>query len=131
MPSIQLRGHRGAVHTIGVTAHGILYIDVQQFTQGADDDTTTYYIRAVDVVRIKRIASYGRINRLTDAELVRLFAASFHTTEYVLEWLAWAQIPTVRRFDPGSRYSAEEHIPQEALTAFPAALIGRPPTGSR
>lgn len=122
MPSIQLRGHQGAVHTVGVTAHGILYIDIQKFTK-EDDDTTTYYIRAVDVLRIKRMASHGRINQLTDAELVRLFGASFHTTEYVLEWLEWAQIPTVRRFDRGSRFSAEEHIPEQALT--------RRPTGSR
>ena len=119
MPSMQVRGHQGAVHTVGVTAHGILYIDIQKFTKEADDDTTTYYIRAVDVLRIKRMASYGRMNQLTDAELVRLFGASFHTTEYVLEWLEWAQIPTVRRFDQGSRFSAEEHIPEEALTRRP------------
>ena len=125
MRSVQLRGYRGAVHTVGVTSNGILYIDIQKFSEDAGDDATTYYVRAADVLRIKRIAAHGRINLLTDVELVKLFGASFHSAEYVLEWLDWAQIPTVRRFDEGSRYNAEEHIPQEALTGSPGSRAPR------
>jgi hypothetical protein len=119
MSSLQLRGYRGAVHTVGVTAGGVLYIDIQRFSEDGRDGATTYYARAADVLRIKRMASQWRLTALTDVDLVKLFAASFHNAEYALEWLQWAQIPMVRRDDVEARCNAEEHIPQAALSVPP------------
>jgi hypothetical protein len=115
MRSVQLRGYRGSVHTVGMTGDGILYIDIQRFTEDRSDGASTYYVRPPDVLRIKRFVSRGRLRTLTTLELVNLFAASFHTAEYALEWLRWAGIPTVRRYDAEARYNAEVHIPLEAL----------------
>jgi hypothetical protein len=113
MQSLQLRGYRGAVHTVGVTAQGILYLDIQKFGESRSEDASTYYVRASDVLTIKRLSSRGRRRLLTNLELVKLFAASFHTVEYALEWLRWAGIPSVRRYDAGAGLNAEDHIPQE------------------
>jgi hypothetical protein len=115
MQSLQLRGYRGAVHTVGATLQGILYLDIQKFGESRTEEACTYYVRAADVLAVKRLASRGRRRLLTDLELVKLFAASFHTAEYALEWLRWAGIPTVRRYDEGARFNAEDQIPQEAL----------------
>lgn len=115
MPSKQLRGYRGAIHTVGVTTGGVLYIDIQRFSADGCAEATTYYVRAADVHRIKRQASWGLIRMMTDGDLVKLFAASFHNAEYALEWLQWAQIPMVRREDEEAQYNAEDHIPEPAL----------------
>ncbi len=115
MPSQQLRGYRGAIHTVGVAQNGVLYIDIQRFSPDGCAEATTYYVRAADVHRIKRRASQFRLRMMTDADLVRLFAASFHNAEYALEWLEWAQIPMVRRDDEEARYNAEDQIPEPAL----------------
>jgi hypothetical protein len=119
--SMQLRGYRGRVHTIGIAASSVLYVDVQNFADDGGSDATTYYVRDIDVLRIKRLASQGRSTILTDVELLRLLAASFHSAEYLLEWLQWAHIPTVMRHDEEARYNAEEHIPHEVLTGLPQA----------
>jgi hypothetical protein len=115
MPSQQLRGHRGAIHTVGVAANGVLYIDIQRFSVDGCAEATTYYVRAADVLHIKRQASLGRLRMMTDLDLVKLFAASFHNAEYALEWLQWAHIPMVRRDDEEAQYNAEDHIPEPAL----------------
>ena len=117
--SVQLRGYRGRVHTIGIAAGGVLYVDIQNFADDGGSDATTYYVRAIDLLRIKRLASRGRPKTLSDAELLRLLAASFHSAEYLLEWLQWAHIPTVVRHDEEARYNAEDHIPSQVLSEMP------------
>src|SRR5665213_1868468 len=92
--SMQLRASSRSVHTVGITETGILYVDLQRFARSRSDDARTFYVRAADVAQIKRLANFGCRGRMTDAELVRLFAASFHSAEYALEWLRWAGIPT-------------------------------------
>lgn len=116
MQSLQLRGYRGAVHTVGMTPQGILYLDIQKFGESRSEEASTYYVRASDVLTIRRLASRGKRRLLTTLELVKLFAASFHTVEYALEWLRWAGIPSVRRYDEGAALNAEDHIPREVLT---------------
>jgi len=109
--SIQLQASRRAVHTIGITETGILYVDLQRFARNRSEDARTFYVRAADVARIKRLVRSGRPGTMTDGELVKLFAASFHSAEYALEWLRWAGIPTVRCHDEGACHNAEARIP--------------------
>lgn len=115
MRSKQLRTSRQAVHTVGITEQGVLYIDVQRFAKCHSKDARTFYVRTRDVARIKHFASQGRKALLTDSQLIRLFAASFHSAEYALEWLRWAGIPTVRCHDEGACYNVEQGIPEEVL----------------
>jgi len=115
MPSKQLRGHRGVVHTVGVTPDGILYIDIQRFFGDRTGAVRTFYVRRPDVMRIRRRVSCGRPTPISTPDLVSLFAASFHTAEYALEWLRWAGIRTVRRDDAEACYNAEMQIPAEVM----------------
>ena len=115
MRSKQLRTSRCAVHTVGITEEGVLYIDVQRFAKRHSKDARTFYVRIRDVARIKRLASHGRKAVLTDSQLVQLFAASFHSAEYALEWLRWAGIPTVRCHDEGACYNVEQRIPEKVF----------------
>lgn len=130
MRSVQMIGNRRAIHTVGITEHGILYIDVQTFEKDRTHEANTFYVRAVDVVRIKQRVFLERAGSVKDEDLVRLFAASFRSAEYALEWLRWARIPTVHRHDAGACSNAEESIPPEAMSCVrqdPAAPAGDPP----
>jgi len=115
MPSMQLRVSRYAVHTVGISENGILYIDIQRFGKRPDSGARTYYVRAADVARIKWLATAGGSNPMTDSALVRLMAASFHSAPYALEWLRWAGVTTICSRDEAACYNAEERIPRQAL----------------
>jgi hypothetical protein len=115
MPSIQLRVSRHAVHTVGITENGILYIDVQSFGRSRTSRARTFYVRAADVARIKQLAAPQRSRPMSDQALLRLMAASFHSAQYALEWLRWACVPTIRCYDETACHNAEERIPQPAL----------------
>jgi hypothetical protein len=104
MTSLQLRASQRSVHTIGITEHGVLYIDIQRFSKNRSKDARTFYVLPAHVTRIKRFA---RSLTMADNDLVRLFAASFHSAEHALEWLRWARVPTIRCHDKGSCCNAE------------------------
>lgn len=99
MRSMQLRASRHAVHSVGITQDGVLYIDVQRVGKGHHIGPRTFYVRPADVARIKQLATAGRPWPMTDEALVRLMAASFHSAQYALEWLRWAGIATLRSPD--------------------------------
>jgi len=126
MPSVQLRGYRHSVHTVGITASGVLYVDIQKFAEDFSEYATTYYVRVADVARIKRLISRDRTRPISDLELLRLFAASFHTADYVLDWLLEADVRVIRRHDEGACLNAEEGVPEAALThASPPPIVAR------
>ncbi len=104
MHCAQLRTTRKAVHTVGITEHGVLYIDVQRFYRGRSRDARTFYVLPVDVARIKRSTTRAS---MSDRDLVRLFAASFNSAEHALDWLRWARVPVIRRRDPECCCNAE------------------------
>jgi len=128
MPSAQLRGHPGTdhttVHTVGITDSGVLYVDVQKFAAEHSEYADTYYVRFADVARIKRLVALDRPALASDEELVRLLAASFHTADYVLNWLRWADVRVIRRRDDGACQNAEEAVPQAVFAdALPQVQI--------
>jgi len=100
---------------VGITANGVLYVDIQRFSKCSSRDARTFYVLPPDVARIKRFAAPARI--LTDHELLRLFAASFHSAEYALEWLRWFGVAWLRRHDRGACSNAELVSQERVLEA--------------
>jgi len=115
MPSAQLRGFLGTVHTVGITDSGVLYVDMQKFAEDCSEYAITHYVRVADVARIKRLVSRDRPTLVSDVDLVRLLAASFHSADYLLDWLHWADVRVIRRHDEGACQNAEEAVPQAAF----------------
>jgi len=121
--SVQLQGRRNAVHCVGLTDDGVLYVDIQRFDKDGSDDATTYYVGSAYVEHVKRKVAPASQGQLSDHDLLRLFQASFPTAEYALDWLHWAGIPTVRRHDAHAQYNAEAHIPCEVKSLAPEAQL--------
>ena len=117
MRSAQMLANRRAVHTVGITQQGILYIDIESFGKNQTREANTFYVRAADVARIKSLVFPERGGAVTDMDLLRLFVIGFRDADTALEWLRRARIPTVHRHDKDAGCNAEENIPPAAHTS--------------
>jgi len=103
------------VHTVGVTPQGILYLDIQKFGESRSEEASTYYVRASDVLTIRRLSSEGQAQPADQPGSGETIRRELSHRRIRARMASMGAIPTVRRYDEGARLNAEDHIPQEVL----------------